>query len=127
MSGTRREEGLTVEEIETCPYCRKLPDVEGGRWRSAVSHRCKSADVDAHTDWLEMPEAVAQWNQMVARWKAGDETKGRFSVNVRKSFLYSFECSSCGWSMFDGNDYYGEADFNYCPNCGLKVLKDSDL
>lgn len=117
-------EGL---ETERCPYCGELPAVEVGRWRCAAFHACESLGENAYTEWLELPEAVAQWNRMVARWKAGDETRGRFSVNVRKSTLFSFECSSCGWSLFDGDTDYGEPDFNYCPNCGLKVLKDSDL
>ena len=42
---------------------------------------------------------------------------------------YGFECSECKWSAYELNDYDNDVrfdDFNYCPNCGAKVVSNAD-
>ena len=46
--------------------------------------------------------------------------------NTTRHPHYGFECSECKWSAYEPNDYGNDVcfdDFNYCPNCGAKVLE----
>lgn len=45
--------------------------------------------------------------------------------NTTRHRYYGFECSECKWSAYEPNDYGNDVrfdDFNYCPNCGAKVV-----
>ena len=45
--------------------------------------------------------------------------------NTTRHPHYGFECSECKWSASEPNDYGNDVcfdDFNYCPNCGAKVI-----
>ena len=46
--------------------------------------------------------------------------------NTTRHHHYGFECSECKWSAYEPNDYGNDVcfdDFNYCPNCGAKVVE----
>lgn len=46
--------------------------------------------------------------------------------NTTRHRHYGFECSECKWSAYEPNDYGNDVDFddfNYCPNCGEKVVR----
>ena len=46
--------------------------------------------------------------------------------NTTRHPHYGFECSECKWSAYEPNDYGNDVcfdDFNYCPNCGAKVVE----
>ena len=46
--------------------------------------------------------------------------------NVREDYPSLFECSSCGWC--DDDTTTGDTIvYNYCPNCGGKVVKKKDI
>lgn len=49
--------------------------------------------------------------------------------NTTRHRYYGFECSECKWSAYEPNDYGNDVrfdDFNYCPNCGSKVIRNAD-
>lgn len=48
------------------------------------------------------------------------------AYNVKEDYGSLFECSSCGWS--DDDTTTGDTGvYNYCPNCGLKIVKKKDI
>ena len=55
-----------------------------------------------------------------------DPEPERTCRNTTRHPHYGFECSECKWSAYEPNDYGNDVcfdDFNYCPNCGEKVVK----
>ena len=42
--------------------------------------------------------------------------------NVTKHYAYGFKCSLCDFEQYDG-DTLISFDYEYCPNCGAKVVE----
>ena len=47
--------------------------------------------------------------------------KERTCKNVTKHYGYGFKCSLCDFEQYDGNTLIS-FDYEYCPNCGVKVM-----
>ena len=106
---------MISEELKPCPFC---PDggklfINGGvgcRWVECSSCGCDGPAYETEA------EAVEAWNTRAER-TCRNTTRHRY---------YGFECSECKWSAYEPNDYGNDVcfdDFDYCPNCGAKVVE----
>lgn len=114
------------EELKPCPFCgntKMLVYEEKGRFGftewivECDSHYC-ACQPTAHDSYQTKEEAVEAWNTRAERTcrNVYDETKMLACSN-------GFECSNCGEKVEDCEGYHVKGIWNYCPNCGSKVVE----
>ena len=98
--------------LEPCPFC-------GGEASKRLfykgKYRVHCNVCDAHSGDVVDTEAEA-----IAAWNSRAE---RTCENIAPDYL-DFLCSKCGFVHYhsDENDTDDGNDWNYCPNCGAKVV-----
>lgn len=104
-----------VNELKPCPFCGGKAEIARnksvtslgwyGRCTSCLSsgQRFLVRTETFHTE----AEAIAAWNTRAER-TCHNKTYGNY-----------LHCSSC-----DELIYQGDRQFDYCPNCGAKVMKE---
>ena len=105
-----------AEALKPCPFCgegthiRTLETAHGSVLYgvSCPTEGCFGFSMETYFDTPE--EAIAAWNRRAER-TCRDET------GSPQSFL----CSECGWFDTDLDDL--PLNYNYCPNCGARVVK----
>ena len=70
-------------------------------------------------------------NQLITKYPASDVVEAKYGENIGKVHpVDEFVCSGCGiflegWTRVvtdeDGDLFYYEYEFKYCPECGAKI------
>lgn len=64
-------------------------------------------------------------NMLVGKWLPGKEiSREYFGDNLIRVYYDRFTCSECGYIIDD--HYYSSINYNYCPNCGIKMCKEKE-
>lgn len=107
---------VSNNELLNCPFCGGEAKVER-YWNGKYGAEC--ADENCSGFWSVSDteqEAIAVWNQRAERT----------CHNVNQ--YCNFKCSVCGADFYeDSPDHYPAIEngyFNYCPNCGARVVGD---
>ena len=51
-------------------------------------------------------------------------TLGKTCKNIKQDYPSLYECSECNWECTD--TYCCDSEFNYCPNCGARVINQQE-
>ena len=106
-----------MAELKPCPFCgsedvvAKLCHVEYPT-RSSWYVCCKNCDKGDLISYLNEKRAIEAWNTRYER--TCTKVPGKMVYGERRP-----KCSECGQSM-------GDKRWNYCPNCGAKVVKEEE-
>lgn len=124
-----------MSELKPCPFCggrQTYRKHDGGVWLTTTNHKrgCIMRDALSFVAFATEAEAIAAWNTRTERVdecetnnKTGDivthdsqaERTCRPSMN---KYGFSMCCSECGTSLVKSAGVL----YNYCPNCGAKVV-----
>lgn len=120
-----------MSELKPCPFCGGEANIhhdyssESGDWYvvDCLNKKCSMLhsrgawdSVNVTTGWRPTEaEAIESWNTR----------HERTCRNVQEG--EHFGCSECGMGIDLYNDYggfynYTDGDWNFCPNCGAKVV-----
>lgn len=126
-----------MDELKPCPFCGgaahiEVDDVQEPEMFWHYSPRCDDWGCLGHMFWFGYnteEDAIEAWNTRQSHACYADEVTHRnckYSVHrgwcehtCRNAAVtpLAFRCGKCGW--FDKN----RCDFNFCPNCGAKVVE----
>ena len=121
-------EVVVMEELKPCPFCGDVPELVpmfsmfGTLDGFVVKHECEvlGALIQAPMTWTgnNAEHAVEAWN-----------TRAERTCTNELDVWHRFECSACGCEV-EGGDEMGHrcstGAFNYCPNCGARVVEEVD-
>lgn len=99
-----------MTELKPCPFCGGEAHVFHDSLRPQETYPCRVycdncwAEVDSYSTEAE---AIAAWNTRAERT----------CENLRQHGYNYLECSLCG-----EKSYQGDKVFDYCPNCGARVV-----
>ena len=99
-------DGDCMSELKPCPFCGGEAETwdGAGPWH-VVCTECGTIG----SPCLSEAEAITAWNSRVER------TCIREKHGVKMDGSPRLRCSLCGYGL-------GDKRFNYCPNCGAKVV-----
>lgn len=109
-----------------------MPTNEERKGIAARLRRFNSDEVSSYSEYLEKLDEIIGTNDY-------DETGNRIATLIEpepertcrneRGYWHLFECSNCGCEV-EGGDEYGHnsshGSFNYCPNCGARVINNAD-
>ena len=109
---------MTSEVLKPCPFCGGEATVERIGKSGYFYVACNMAFCCDFGKFDTEAEAIAAWN---TRTELGSGT----CENIAPDYL-DFLCSKCGFVHYhsDENDTGDGNDWNYCPNCGRKVVSE---
>lgn len=118
-----------MSELLPCPFCGGEADVIDYDDECWVAHQCANGTAVETDSYETVNEAIAAWNTRAERvgerktinktddFVTHDSRAERTCHNLRQHGYNYLECSSCG-----EKSYQGDKAFDYCPNCGAKVV-----
>ena len=110
-----------------CKPCDRRRGIKNGKWRVIYEigeAPCRACAVGDMMDELEETPSA----ERTGHWIPKNYVE-YFSGDCASSFAraYTFECSECGAKYIGNYDAYDEpSDFNYCPNCGARMVSEDD-
>ena len=80
------------------------------------------AVLDVYCDTPDIDLSGEKFEAAIFKIQAADVAPVRHGRNINAEWPSLFECSVCGWS--DDDTTTGDtAVYNYCPNCGAKMME----
>ena len=80
------------------------------------------AVLDVYCDTPDIDLSCEKFEAAILKIQAADVAPVRHGRNINAEWPSLFECSVCGWS--DDDTTTGDtAVYNYCPNCGAKMME----
>lgn len=107
-----------MAELIPCPFCGGKPSIrrdEFGFYENPYmfTHTCKGRKPQLNIfscGYATKQEAIEAWNTRHERTCTKVDGRMKYGVRIPK-------CSECGYSL-------GDKRYNYCPNCGAKVVQE---
>ena len=85
----------------------------------AISGKTREFDGDK---WIRVSEVRESLQTMPSA-----ERRGRWVWSYEDIMLQGhYECSCCGWRNYATQLYTERDDFNYCPNCGARMVNEDE-
>ena len=95
-----------MSELKPCPFCGGEADVIDYDDECWVAHQCANGTSVEINSYDTEAEAIAAWNSRAER-----------TCRDTGENEWHFVCSACGYEQ------NGYECWNYCPNCGARVVE----
>lgn len=113
-----------MEELKPCPFCGGEARLR--RYPFCNIIQCENEDCHVKPSVSVANDIERYGNQisLIEAWNTRAERTCNMVPNGEHGYAAVLACSACG----NTESVYAISadDFNYCPNCGAKVVQDAD-